>query len=99
MNGYIKIYDIMRHEPKLITSPKCGYDLFQNFGEIIMAKCNANGTHMAATVANESLVPDGKLYVWNIEKDTMKFYDFLGKTTTPTTTKLDDFVPRYICSM
>ena len=70
----------MRHDPKLLTQPKCGYDLFENFGEIIMARCNSNGTYLAATIANENLVPDGKIYIWNLEKDTVRFYDFMNKT-------------------
>lgn len=77
INGLLKIYDISRHEPKLITQPKSGYDLFAHFGEIIMAKCNANGTQIAVIIANETLVPDGKLYIWHIEKDTVMEHDFL----------------------
>lgn len=77
MNGFLKIYDVSRHEPKLLTQPKNGYDLFGNFGEIILAKCNAKGTHVALTVATESLVPDGKLYVFDLERDILGEYDFL----------------------
>lgn len=79
MNGFLKVYDISRHEPKQIIPPKAGYDLFGNFGEIIMAKSNAIGTHIALTIANESLVPDGKLYIWDVEKDRLCHYDFLSK--------------------
>lgn len=79
MNGFIKLYDISRHEPKLIIPAKAGYDLFGNFGEIIMAKCNVMGTQIAFTIANESLVPDGKLYIWDTEKDRLCHFDFLNK--------------------
>lgn len=79
MNGFLKVYDISRHEPKLIIPAKAGYDLFGNFGEIIMAKCNVTGTHIALTIANESLVPDGKIYIWDVEKDRLCNYDFLSK--------------------
>lgn len=77
MNGFLKVYDVSRHEPKLVVQPKSGYDLFGNFGEIIMARCNLSGTHMALTIATESLVPDGKLYIWDMEKDRLSSYDFL----------------------
>lgn len=80
MNGFIKLYDISRHEPKLIVPAKAGYDLFGNFGEIIMAKCNVTGTQIALTIANESLVPDGKVYIWDTEKDRLCSFDFLNKT-------------------
>lgn len=80
MNGFIKVYDISKHEPKVIVKPKSGYDLFGNFGEVIMAKTNVNGTHMALTIATESLIPDGKLYVWDVEKDKICEYDFMNRT-------------------
>lgn len=79
MNGFIKLYDISRHEPKLMIPAKAGYDLFGNFGEIIMAKCNVTGTQIALTIANESLVPDGKVYIWDVEKDRLCNFDFLNK--------------------
>lgn len=79
LNGYIKVYDISKHEPKLIVQPKSGYDLFGNFGEIIMAMVNVNGTHMALTIATESLVPDGKLYIWDMERDKLAEFDFMKR--------------------
>lgn len=79
MNGFLKVYDISRHEPKPIFPAKAGYDLFGNFGEIIMAKCNVTGTHIALTIANESLVPDGKIYIWDVEKDRLCNFDFLSR--------------------
>lgn len=92
LNGYIKVYDVSRHEPKLLTPLKSGYDLFGNFGEIIMAKCNATATHVAITIATESLVPDGKLYVWDVERDIVGEYDFLFKTKIPSEQKSEHFV-------
>lgn len=79
MNGFIKIFDVSKHEPKSLTKAKSGYDMFPNFGEIILAKCNSNGTTLAITVATEQLIPDGIVYIWNIEKDTVSSFDFLGK--------------------
>lgn len=78
MNGYIKVYDIAKHEPQLIIT-RNGYDLFENFGEVMYAKANASGTYLALTIANENLIPDRKLYLWNIEKDKIMFYDFMDQ--------------------
>uniref|UniRef100_A0A336M4N6 CSON011732 protein n=1 Tax=Culicoides sonorensis TaxID=179676 RepID=A0A336M4N6_CULSO len=78
MNGYIKVYDIAKHEPQLMIT-RNGYDLFENFGEVMYAKANASGTHLALTIANENLIPDRKLYLWNIEKDKMMFFDFMDQ--------------------
>lgn len=79
MNGFIKLYDISRHEPKLLIPAKAGYDLFGNFGEIIMAKCNVTGSQIALTIANESLTPDGRLYIFDTEKDRLCHFDFLNR--------------------
>lgn len=79
MNGYLKIYDVSRHDPKLLVPPKCAYDLFENFGEVIMAKCNVNGTLLALTIATENLIPDGMLHMWDLETDSLYSYDFLKK--------------------
>lgn len=76
MNGYIKVWDISRHEPKQICPARSAYDLFEHFGEVIQAKSNITGSHMAITIANESLIPNGKLYVWDIEKDKVMVNDF-----------------------
>ncbi|XP_055383288.1 intraflagellar transport protein 140 homolog [Condylostylus longicornis] len=77
MNGYIKLFDISRHEPKQMINPKSGYDLFESFGEFILAKCNSNGSQLALIIANESLMPDGKIYCWDFERDIIRSYDFL----------------------
>lgn len=81
MNGYLKIYDVSRHEPKLVTAPKAGHAMFDSFGEFIMARSNLRGSHLAATVATENLLPDGKLYLWDIEKDVVHPFDFFSAVT------------------
>lgn len=93
MNGFIRMYDVARHEPKLVSTPngnlKSGYDLFDNFGEFIQVKCSSSGTHLALLIATENLLPDGKLYIWNLEKDVLEFFDFFA-----TASRLDRFFTR-----
>jgi intraflagellar transport protein 140 len=79
LHGYIKVYDVSRHELKLLVPTKNAYDLFENFGEIIMAKANQDGSLVAMTIATENLVPDGMLHIWRLESDTILSYDFLQK--------------------
>lgn len=87
LNGYIKVYDVSRHELKQVVPTKNAYDLFENFGEVMLAKANQDGSLVALTVATESLVPDGKLHIWKLESDLMISYDFLQKENS-------DAVPR-----
>lgn len=81
LNGYLKVYDVSRHELKLLVPTKNAYDLFENFGEVIMAKANHDGSMVAMTIATESLVPDGKLHIWKLESDTVMAFDFLQNET------------------
>ncbi|KAK5641268.1 hypothetical protein RI129_009815 [Pyrocoelia pectoralis] len=77
MEGYLKIYDLSETEPKLITPMRSLYDMCTDFGEIIQAKANSNGSKVALTLAAANLVPDGKLYIWDVEQDNLDLlYDF-----------------------
>ncbi|KAJ8978265.1 hypothetical protein NQ317_012623 [Molorchus minor] len=69
MEGFLKIYDLSEPQPKLISPVRNVYDMTSDFGEIIQAKSNATGTRVAMTLAAANLIPDGKLYVWQIEND------------------------------
>lgn len=80
MDGYLKIYDISDHDLKLITGVRNFYDICPDFGEIIQAKINACGNKVALTIAAANLIPDGKLYVWDIEHDNTHIYDFKKNT-------------------
>lgn len=76
MEGFLKIYDLGETEPKLVTPVRNLYDTVPDFGEIIQAKTNSAGNRVALTLAAANLIPDGKLYVWDIENDDMVIYDF-----------------------
>lgn len=88
LNGYIKVFDVSRHELKLVVPTKNAYDLFENFGEVIMAKANKEGTFVAMTIATESLVPDGKLYIWKLESDQVVLHDFIQKENSENVPRL-----------
>lgn len=51
-------------------------DLVKDFGEIISVRCNCLGTKVSIAVAYSSLVPDPKLYIWDIENDVFTFFNF-----------------------
>ncbi|XP_013113218.2 intraflagellar transport protein 140 homolog [Stomoxys calcitrans] len=69
MNGYIRSYDVSRHDPKLLFPAKSAYDLFEDFGEVILVKCNSAGTHLSLIIANRSFLPKSILYCWDFEKN------------------------------
>lgn len=82
MNGFVRLYDVSRHEPRLISPPsgtmRTGYDLLDNFGEFIAVKASASGSHLCMLIATENLLPDGKLYVWHVQQDQLMHFDFFS---------------------
>ncbi|XP_052866434.1 intraflagellar transport protein 140 homolog [Anopheles cruzii] len=88
LNGYLKLYDVSRHDVRLLQPARCAYDMFESFGEVIAAKSCATGTHIALTIANAQLHPDGKLYLWCLESNVVKPYELrtsqeLGRGAAP----------------
>lgn len=76
MDGYLKLYDLTHRDPKLVTPVRNLYDMCADFGEIIQAKSNSNGNKIALTLAAANLIPDGKVYIWDIDTDCLINYDF-----------------------
>lgn len=76
MEGFLKIYDLSETEPRLTTPVRNLYDTVPDFGEIIQAKTNSTGNRVAMTLAAANLIPDGKLYIWDVESDDIAIYDF-----------------------
>lgn len=91
MNGYVRLYDVSRHEPRLVCPPsgtmRTGYDLVDNFGEFIAIKASASGSHLCMLIATDNLLPDGKLYLWNVQEDRLSHFDFFNAEGT----RLDKF--------
>ncbi|XP_071443964.1 intraflagellar transport protein 140 homolog [Hetaerina americana] len=81
LQGFVTIWDISRREAKIHVHPKRLGDVIPDFGEIICAKCNSDGTKMSLTVAKSDLFPDTKLYIWNINRDSFSYLDFANGET------------------
>ncbi|XP_016956746.1 intraflagellar transport protein 140 homolog [Drosophila biarmipes] len=77
MNGYVKAYDVSRHDPKLLFPSKSGHDIFDDFGEFILVKCNSLGSHLAMVIANSHFTPISALFCWDFERNNLFDYDLL----------------------
>lgn len=76
IDGYVKLFDVSVRDTKLVTPIRSIYDMCSDFGEIIHAKSNSVGNKIAFTIATANLIPDGKLYIWDVETDLLLEYDF-----------------------
>ncbi|XP_060521943.1 intraflagellar transport protein 140 homolog [Cylas formicarius] len=74
--GFLKVYHLGDGQPKAVAPARNVGDLVDDFGEVIQAKTNAAGAKVAITLAAADLVPDGRLYVWDIEDNQLTRYDF-----------------------
>lgn len=77
MNGYVKAYDVSRHDPKLLFPSKSGHEIFDDFGEFILVKCNSLGSHLALVIANSSFQPLHSIYCWDFERNNLLEYNLI----------------------
>lgn len=75
MNGYVKAYDVSRHDPKLLFPSKSGHEIFDDFGEFILVKCNSLGSHLALAIANSSFTPVHSIFCWDFERNNLLEYN------------------------
>lgn len=75
MNGYVKAYDVSRHDPKILFPSKSGHDIFDDFGEFISVKCNSQGSHLGMVIASSNFTPMSVLYCWDFERNNLFDYD------------------------
>ncbi|CAL4114854.1 unnamed protein product, partial [Meganyctiphanes norvegica] len=76
INGVIRLWDLSRREAKAHTQGKNLSDSIKDFGEVISARCNCTGTRVSIAIAQTSLLPDPKLYIWDIENDNITYFNF-----------------------
>ncbi|PIK61717.1 putative intraflagellar transport protein [Apostichopus japonicus] len=72
----IKVFDISRREAKLHGNPRNMADLIPKIGDILMAKINSNGTKVAFICEQADGIPDSKVYIWDVDLDSLGFFDF-----------------------
>ena len=76
LNGCLKMWDLSRREAKSHAHPKYLSEHITNFGEVISARVNANATKVSVLVAHSNLIPDPKLYIWDVENDVILYFNF-----------------------
>ena len=76
LNGCIKMWDLSRREAKSHAHPKYLSEHITNFGEVISAHVNSNASRVSVLVAHTNLIPDPKLYIWDVENDSILYFNF-----------------------
>ena len=55
--------------------------MIEDYGEAISASSNSKGSKVALIIALDTMIPDTKLYVLDLENDTVQWIDFTNGMT------------------
>ncbi|CAH0395649.1 unnamed protein product [Bemisia tabaci] len=76
ITGFLYVWDLSRREPKLRCKPKDLSESISDFGEVMSAKSNINGSKVSITIAKANLLPSPELFVYVIDSDTILSHSF-----------------------
>lgn len=51
-------------------------ECLKEYGEVMSARVNSAGTKVSVSIATGALLPDPKLYIWDLESDSMTYFNF-----------------------
>ncbi|XP_060569057.1 intraflagellar transport protein 140 homolog [Ruditapes philippinarum] len=93
--GILKVFDLSRREAKPHSHPKNLHELVPGFGSLLACKVNCNGTKVSAAIKMQGgTQTDPKLYFWDIETDSLSYFNFeTGKG------EQDDYPPEQMVGM
>ncbi|XP_037074398.1 intraflagellar transport protein 140 homolog isoform X2 [Pollicipes pollicipes] len=76
VNGALKLFDLSRRELRSLANPKFISESVPDFGELIQCRVNCKGTKVSCLVAQSSLLPDPKVYIWDVDTDAVSYFNF-----------------------
>ncbi|KAL0984320.1 hypothetical protein UPYG_G00139910 [Umbra pygmaea] len=74
--AHIKVFDLTRREAKAHCSAKNLVEQVPSLGALRSVKCNANGSQVSILVTQVNGRPDHKVYFYDVEMDTVSYFDF-----------------------
>ncbi|XP_071106694.1 intraflagellar transport protein 140 homolog [Haliotis cracherodii] len=75
-HGTLRVYDLSRREAKAHSNPKNISESVHDFGTILSARCNCSGNRVSVMVKLQHNTFDSKLYVWDVETDSVQYFNF-----------------------
>ncbi|XP_012989276.2 intraflagellar transport protein 140 homolog isoform X2 [Esox lucius] len=88
--AHIKVFDLTRREAKAHSSAKNMVDLIPDLGCLRSVKCNANGSQVSILVTQVNGRPDHKMYFYDVEMDTLSYFDFFTGRPPSSISPADD---------
>uniref|UniRef100_A0A4W3HUQ7 Intraflagellar transport 140 n=1 Tax=Callorhinchus milii TaxID=7868 RepID=A0A4W3HUQ7_CALMI len=78
----VKIFDLSRREAKPHCNTKNMTELIPNLASIASVRCNSNGTNVSILTNKVYGTPDSKIYFYDVEMDTLNYFDFESGRST-----------------
>nr|XP_014351262.1 PREDICTED: intraflagellar transport protein 140 homolog [Latimeria chalumnae] len=79
--AHVKVFDLSRREAKAHCNAKNMAELIPKLGIFVSVMCNANGSKVSILVNMADGTPDSKVYFYDIEMDTLSYFDFSSGQT------------------
>ncbi|XP_043081946.1 intraflagellar transport protein 140 homolog isoform X2 [Puntigrus tetrazona] len=73
---HIRVFDLTRREAKAMGVTKNLSELIPDLGALRSVKCNASGSQLSLLITQVNGRPDNKVYFYDIELDTLSYFDF-----------------------
>lgn len=88
--SHVRVFDLTRREAKPVGVTKHLAELIPDLGALISVKCNASGSQMSALITQVNGRPDNKVYFYDVELDTLSYFDFFTGRPASSLTQLED---------
>ncbi|XP_057178232.1 intraflagellar transport protein 140 homolog isoform X2 [Triplophysa rosa] len=88
--SHVRVFDLTRREAKPVGITKNLAELIPDLGALRSVKCNASGSQMSFVITQVNGRPDNKMYFYDIELDTLSYFDFFTGRPASSLTQLED---------
>lgn len=75
-NAIVKVYDLSRREAKQIGGSLSLKQKFPYIDSLKQISLSCDGNKVCITASKRDNIPDDKLYIWNLEKDSVGYFSF-----------------------
>ncbi|KAK9953000.1 hypothetical protein ABG768_017026 [Culter alburnus] len=88
--SHVRVFNLTRREAKPLGVTKNLCELIPDLGALRSVKCNASGSQLSVLITQVNGRPDNKVYFYDIELDTLSYFDFFTGRPESSLAQSDD---------
>ncbi|XP_051969833.1 intraflagellar transport protein 140 homolog [Xyrauchen texanus] len=88
--SHVRVFDLTRREAKPLGITKNLAELIPDLGALRSVKCNASGSQLSVLITQVNGRPDNKVFFYDIELDTLSYFDFFRGRPASSLTQSED---------